>query len=88
MCQSQAFIRGSCIRTISINSISNTTIQGISKYGTTAQIRTVDPEMLVTPFLDLLVKSIKGHTGLHETSMIDGIDVEDLVHATTEIDDH
>jgi hypothetical protein len=44
--------------------------------------------MLVSAFLDLLIKSIKGHTGFHETGMIDWVDVEDLVHATTEINDH
>lgn len=88
MCQSQTFIRDSYIHTISIYSIANTTIQGISKYGTTAQVRTINPKMLVTPFLNLFVKSIKRHTGFHETGMVDGVDVEDLVHATTEIDDY
>lgn len=72
---------------VSIWRVSNTSVKSVTNDRSTADIRSIDPEMIVTLGLDLLIERVERDTRLNETRVVLGADVQDLAHASSEVND-
>lgn len=71
---------------VTIGGVSNATVYGVAHDGATTKIWNVNPQIVVAPRLNSLVKGVERDTRLNQARAIMRIDVEDLVHSSTEVD--
>lgn len=71
---------------VTVGGVSNAAVQGVAHDGATTEIWNVNPQIVVAPRLNSLVKGVERHTWLNQTRAIIRIDVEDFVHSSTEVD--
>jgi len=73
---------------VTIGGIPDAAVQGVAHYGTTTKVRHVNPHMIISQFSDSLVEGVERNAGFNQACIIIGIDLEDLVHPSAEIDDN